>query len=119
MGTKRGKVETALEDFDNMPGRNSISPNWYILLVYVVVGHPPKRSSSLNYTWMKEITVSRSKVPSVVGLMQAFAFFFFTSTYHTYHAYVRYLHGCRHSLPDGLMRVADVMVDGEIVVAAG
>ncbi|RZC72170.1 hypothetical protein C5167_035368 [Papaver somniferum] len=33
--------------------------------------------------------------------------------------YVRYLHGCRHSLPDGLMRVADVMVDGEIVVAAG
>ncbi|RZC51466.1 hypothetical protein C5167_019892 [Papaver somniferum] len=32
---------------------------------------------------------------------------------------VRYLHGCRHSLPDGLMRVADVMVDGEIVVAAG
>ncbi|KAI3958141.1 hypothetical protein MKW98_020783 [Papaver atlanticum] len=32
---------------------------------------------------------------------------------------VRCLHGCRHSLPDGLMRVADAMVDGEIIFAAG
>ncbi|RZC47645.1 hypothetical protein C5167_040599 [Papaver somniferum] len=32
---------------------------------------------------------------------------------------IRYLHGCRHSLPYGLMRVDDIMVDGEIVVAVG
>ncbi|RZC57374.1 hypothetical protein C5167_004676 [Papaver somniferum] len=36
-----------------------------------------------------------------------------------------YLHGCRHSVPDGrsvpdgLMRLTDVMVDGKIVVPAG
>ncbi|RZC67643.1 hypothetical protein C5167_011332 [Papaver somniferum] len=57
----RGKVETALEDFDNMPGKNSVSP---ILL---------------HFVGMKEKTVSRSKVPYVVGLMQAFAFFQVTS----------------------------------------
>ncbi|XP_026427593.1 uncharacterized protein LOC113323489 [Papaver somniferum] len=32
---------------------------------------------------------------------------------------VWYLHGCRHSVPDGLMRLTDVMVDGKIVVPAG
>ncbi|RZC83534.1 hypothetical protein C5167_046322 [Papaver somniferum] len=64
MGTKRGKVETALEDFDNMPGRNSVSLNWSML------SSAPNRASGhlvLTIPGMKEITVSRSKVPSVLS----------------------------------------------------
>ena len=29
------------------------------------------------------------------------------------------LYGCRHSLPDGIMRATDVMLSGKVVVIAG